>query len=147
MNDLFQKQLDKYLDKMHELNTQDIMTLGEFIKQLEKCNQEAIVTLEPFELYPTDFDSYRGYYCDLALGYTTTRDEIENCLKVSDLLKKAKNCLGKEFIGYKGGEFIMSKDTPLWISNYGEVSDTVIGEIREPLDGYVEIHCYKRELT
>ena len=144
MKDLFQEQLDKYLDKMHELNTKDIMTLGQFIKELEKFNPDSIVTLEPLELYPTDFDSYRGYYCDLALGYTT-RDGVENRPCVKDLLQKAKECIGKEFTGYKGGEFTMSEDTPLWISNYGEVAGTVIAEVKEPLDGYVEIHCYKRE--
>lgn len=144
MSDLFQEQLDRYLDKMHELNTKDVMTLGQFIKELEKFNQDSIVTLEPFELYPTSFDSYRGYYCDLALGYAL-RGEVGNCLYVKDLLKKAKECIGKEFMGYKGGEFTMSEDTPLWISNYGKVARTVIAEIKEPLDGYVEIHCYKRE--
>ena len=64
---------------------------------------------------------------------------------VSDILEMAKECIGKTFTGYKGGEFLMLEDTPLWISNYGECARTVIAEIKEPLDGYVEIHCYKVE--
>ena len=118
-----------------------MMNLGQFIKELRKYPSDASVTLEPFELYPTSFCSYRGYYPELALGYCT---EVEcRSLTVEDLLKEALECVGKTFTGYKGGEFKMDETTPLWVSNYGECSNTKIKEIKMPLKGFVEIHCYK----
>lgn len=117
------------------------MNIGQFIQELRKYPLSALVTIEPFELYPTTFDSYRGYYDELALGYSI--EEPEKLMTVEDLINEAISCIGKEFIGYKGGHFTMDTNTPLWISNYGKCSDTKIEKITMPLDGYVEIHCYK----
>ena len=83
----------------------------------------------------TSFDSYRGYYDDLALGYIAKDyyeenkdDEIHT---VKDFLEEAKRCLGKTFYGWKGGEFIMDKNTPLWVANSGHTSNFVIDRIEE----------------
>lgn len=123
-----------------------MMTLGEFIKELEKCSPNSKVYIEPFGFIPTDFNSYRGYYSNLALGYTV-RDYSgnETVITTEQLIKKAKDCIGKTFIGWKGGEFKMNKHTPLWISNIGNCSDIAIKEIKNIGDNIVEIHCYVEE--
>ena len=117
------------------------MNLGQFVQELRKYPLSALVTIEPFELYPTTFDSYRGYYNELALGYSI--EEPEKLMTVEDLIHEAINCIGKEFTGYKGGQFVMDTNTPLWISNYGKCSGAKVREIIMPLNGYVEIYCYK----
>ena len=46
------------------------MRLGELIEQLEAVlDKTENVWIEPFNLVPTDFESYRGYYDELSLAY------------------------------------------------------------------------------
>lgn len=56
--------------------------------------------------------SYRGYYEDLAF------EPIEGRV-VKYVLEDVEKCLDKTFCGYKGGDFLMDADTPIWIANYG----------------------------
>lgn len=57
--------------------------------------------------------SYRGYYSDLAF------EQHEGVRRVSELLDECRAAMGEVFIGYKGGEFIMGRNTPVWIAEYG----------------------------
>lgn len=89
--------------------------LKEIIDFLETLDQEAIVPFgfgEPM--------SYRGYYDQLAF------EPIENA-RIGDMLTHAKNALGKEFTGYKGGEYIMGECTDCWIAPYGSSGGDKIG--------------------
>ena len=85
------------------------MTLGELIAHLK-------------QLYPKDKvadlqkpHSYRGYYADLAFEY-----DGESTISSSELLKRCYDALGQTMAGYKGGDFIMHRNTPLWIARYGK---------------------------
>ena len=42
--------------------------------------------------------------------------------------------MSQEFTGWKGGEFTMSKRTPVWVSNSGVASNSAVIEIVD--DGY-----------
>lgn len=58
--------------------------------------------------------SYRGYYSDLSF------EPSEEVRSVEDVVKMLETkCLGKEFTGYKGGEYFMDENTPIWIAEYG----------------------------
>lgn len=146
INDNLQTIIDRELDKLKKQRSEEMMTLGKFIKALEKCSRKATVTLEPFGAIPTCFDSYRGYYSDLALGYVFSEYSPDVEITVEQLLKMAKKCIGKTFTGWKGGDFVMDETTPLWISNLGKCSDIVIEEVKQISDNHVEIHCYKKEV-
>ena len=50
-------------------------------------------------------------------------------MKVSEFLKMLKECIGKEFYGYKGGTFRMNKHTPVWVANYGRSGSTAVIEV------------------
>lgn len=103
------------------------MTLGAFIKALEKVNPDVPVYYDWAMLRPTHFASYRGYYEDLALGVTTESDAT-----AGDLLAFAKAALGATFYGWKGGEYPMTAGTPLWVANQGKVGDTkIVGVLDE----------------
>lgn len=56
--------------------------------------------------------SYRGYYEDLAF-------EVGRDVPVHEMLREAKECLGKTFEGYKGGEFTMHEYTEVWLADWG----------------------------
>lgn len=94
-------------------NTQ--MTLGELIIKLESMDNglELDSIGEP--------DSYRGYYSDLAF------EKMGGKITVEKLLPIVKDCLNQTFTGYKGGDFTMTKITPIWIASYGCCGVKIIG--------------------
>jgi hypothetical protein len=50
--------------------------------------------------------------------------------------------LGKTLEGYKGGDFLMDADTPLWCSPYGDASGLAIVRM-EYEDGLVQLFTKK----
>jgi hypothetical protein len=81
---------------------------------------------------PTTLASYRGLYNELAIGYALTEDTPLS-VKARDFLEDLKNSVGREFEGWKGGEYLMGLDTPVWVSNIGNVSSTAVtGVLNEP---------------
>lgn len=127
-----------------KLRATDMITLGEFIKELEKYPRDWSIIIEPFSLIPDYFCSYRGYYEDLCLTYTADWEYGEK-VTVGDILDKAKNAVNKEFAGYKGGEFLMTEDTPLWVSKDYSCTGVTIAGFERVYDGLLAINCYKRE--
>lgn len=94
---------------------QSQMTLGSLIKALE--------ALEPTRLIEMLHDphSYRGYYSDLAFepgGGTRT---------VGELLADCRECMGKVFEGYKGGDFQMGASTPIFVAMYSRTGPRLMG--------------------
>lgn len=133
MADFFQQMIDRISEQERKKRMHEQMTLGQLIEQLEKMNPESgVICSTDTSMVFTSFDSYRGYYDDLALGYITKdyheNDEIHT---VKDFLEEAKSCLGKTFYGWKGGKFVMDANTPLWVANSGHTSDFVIDRIEE----------------
>lgn len=89
------------------------VTVGELIDQLKLADPESLIPL-------TNPHSYRGYYEDLALEPT------DFPIKVSLLIEQLEAVLDTELTGYKGGEFLMTEDTPVWVSNYGTTGEALI---------------------
>lgn len=114
------------------------MTLGELIdvlKTLPKKENPVFI-----DAYPTisigNPHSFRGFYTHLALEPTDLTINIE------ELISLLESCIDRSMTGYKGGEFIMTRDTPLWISKYGtsENSRKIIG-CRKYLHVFYLITC------
>ena len=123
-------------DRQKTLSASDQLTLGEMILKLEpivknqkpiieKYEHEATVRYDFEYLFPTDIDSWRGIYAELALNFTSKGEEM----KVSAFLKMLKDTVGKTFTGYKGGDFRMNKHTPIWVANYGNSGNTAVIDI------------------
>jgi hypothetical protein len=113
------------------------LTLCQFIWLLERCEQEAEVRFDFCSCVPVNFDSYRGVYSDLALSWQSEYQKVYQKVTVSELIKGAVECLGKRFTGYKGGEYVMSGETTLWVANRGEAGRTAIVGIIE--QGYMAV--------
>lgn len=123
--------------RKESLSKSEQLTLGEIIlklepiveKQLERIQneeEEATVWYDFEYLHPTSIDSWRGSYSELALNY---ENEETKPMTVTLFLKMLKETIGKEFTGYKGGEFVMSKHTPVWVANYGNSGNTGVLDI------------------
>ena len=110
------------------------MRLGQIIAELRHVDPILPVRIEPYHLYVKKLRSYRGYYDQLALGYTTELGVLSCSLRkmlmtVDALLDDCRAAVGATFEGYKGGSYKMDEDTEVWISNYGEASDVVLDRI------------------
>lgn len=93
------------------------LTLGDLINRLEKENPEKVIALGFGSPH-----SYRGAYENLAF------EPVRRC-RVGDMLNAAESALGATFTGYKGGEYVMSTDTEVFICFSGEDTDNQLGPL------------------
>jgi hypothetical protein len=99
------------------------MTLGKMIDRLAAMQPDAMIDgLE-------NPHSYRGYYSDLAFERRAEK------ITVKDALTMCRAAMGEVFEGYKGGDFQMGRNTPLWVASYGDCGDKIMA-IRD--DGTLE---------
>lgn len=132
------EELANYAKKIREkrFSESNQLSLGEIIKRIENCgsisknNEPKTVCFDFGSAIPTTLDSWRGDYSELALGYKLTGyDNDENHLAeitVKDLLAELKSAIGKTFNGWKGGEYEMNENTPVWVANPGNGGNTII---------------------
>lgn len=112
------------------------MTLGELMAALERKDEKKEVIFDFVYFRPDGtLRSYRGDYSELSLGYTNMF-EPKKQIKVGDLLAKLLDAVGKTFTGYKGGEFTMGTETPVWVANCGEAGGTGIVDV---CDGGIDV--------
>ena len=99
------------------------MDLGGFVDALESiADKSKEVVFDFCSLRPLGFISWRGIYADLALEYT----HEGSAPTVASVLDMANATIGTVLEGYKGGDFRMDQQTPLWVDNYGESNSTAI---------------------
>lgn len=118
-----QKMLNVMMEQKREDRSKYHLTLGKLIKRLEQMPpQQKILTSDGQGI--KGLSSYRGYYSDLALhpvgGPVWT---------AAQLLREAQAVINTELTGYKGGEFLMTKDTPLWLASYGNSGGPAIVDL------------------
>jgi hypothetical protein len=85
-----------------------LMTLGTLIRLLE--------TLPPDRVCPVGLHkphSWRGIYSSLAF-------EPGPPMPVRQILNAARQCVGREFVGWKGGNYLMDLDTDVYVSTRGK---------------------------
>lgn len=101
------------------------MTIGELISLLETFNQGDDVYFDFCGTVPTHVSSWRGVYAEAALGWS----ERDGAPTVAELIARLRSAIGQGFDGWKGGEFIYSKDTPIHIDNPGKWTSTEISGV------------------
>ena len=106
----------KMMNETSKINSGKEYNLGNLINDLEQYKGEFLEVEFDDGSIPTNFDSWRGSYCELALNY-----EKEGVCHIPTLYRNSFNANGSIFVGYKGGDFIMDLDTPIHQANYGEV--------------------------
>lgn len=112
-------------ERRETLKNSPQLTLGELLLKLESIDDSDVPVYFDFEyLRPAGIGSWRGSYSELALSFAS-----EGRMSVDELLTLLKEAVGKEYTGYKGGEFIMSKHTPIWVANYGNSGSTGVVDV------------------
>lgn len=131
------------------------MRLGQLIEALEIIakkpkgeyglpGKDRGVRFEMYSIVPTHLMSYRGYYDQIAVGYDM-EDRPQETVTVEVFLALCKKALGQIFTGYKGGDFVMTADTKVWVANYGHCDGLVLDHV-EDNDVWVILHVRKEEL-
>ena len=116
--------------------------LGELILKLESVPDKTLGVVYDFDsMCPGTINSWRGSYDELALSF----DHPEGLPpSVNCLLKELRGAIGKTYTGYKGGEYLMGKNIPVWVDNYGESGDKGILDVL-PEDSQVILKTGKCE--
>lgn len=106
------------------------MTIGEMLEALKNANDDAAVFITDTLSVELNGEvmSWRGDYSCLSLGYSLYGDS-NAFITVGRLKSILKDAIDKSFIGYKGGEFVMEKDTPVYLDNYGFATGHYVSEI------------------
>ncbi|HYD92347.1 MAG TPA: hypothetical protein VEA37_12770 [Flavobacterium sp.] len=126
------------------------LSLGVLIDEIKKAGltkdngEPKAIEYDFGTAFPTTLDSWRGSYSELALGYSLSGYDKHDAKKptAEQILKELESAIGKTFEGWKGGDFTMSKDTPVWVANPGNSGDTaIIGVLN---DGWrlILLTCY-----
>ncbi len=108
--------IDGWAIERQRIRAKKMMTLGKLIGRLKQMPQDRPIVFDfDLSMSPLSLMSYRGYYCDLSVD----RSEPGSVVTVESFLEICKDAMGRVFTGYKGGEFLMGENTPIWISEYG----------------------------
>jgi|SRR3984957_9010364 len=104
------------------------MNLGELIDALDGCGAQWVQLAIPTPSYPARVSSYRGYYEDLAIEYDEDSDHRK--MSVGEFLRMLRAAIGYTFAGYKGGNYTMSRESNVWVANWGNAPGTrVVGVV------------------
>lgn len=138
--------------RANELKDSPILLLGELILKLEAVKNKSLpLIIDVDGKPPKGIDSWRGIYAELAIqaddfgSYQT--DEIEREFSdmvfykhkqigkenptVQEWIEVLEEAKGKTFSGYKGGDFTMSKNTPVHYAENGTCGDRFFVDVTE----------------
>ncbi len=131
-------------DRVTESNQ---MTLGELIAKLEGIpirsgEDEQSVVFDFGDTQPTTLSSWRGDYSELAIGWTYRGYSPDGCpdhnglesVTLSGFISDLREAVGSTYMGWKGGDFLMGKSTPIWVANDGNSGNTGIADVYD--DGW-----------
>lgn len=126
MNQVLQEHVDRTIcaARAAQFAASDQLSLGQIIDQCKSIpvHEEPQLVVFDFEYAaPTGLDSWRGVYAELALSFSFG-DEMT----LPDFLALTEAAVGKTYEGYKGGDFTMTSETPVWVANYGNAGSTAI---------------------
>jgi hypothetical protein len=72
---------------------------------------------------PSGLCSWRGSYEELSIEHSNDR------ITFIEFQKMIENAKGQSFEGWKGGEYTMDENTPVWVAEAGTMGHTVVHDI------------------
>lgn len=93
---------------------------------------------------PTTVDSWRGFYAEPALGWEVAgyySGSVKEYPTVASLIAELEKAIdGREYTGWKGGEYTYNGDETLHIDNPGDFTSTEIAHVEFKECGEVVLH-------
>ena len=119
-----------------EFNQSNQLSLGELILKLEpmlkktgRSEDEPNVVFDFEYLFPISLDSWRGSYEELAIGFEIDSSKDRSPMSLVAFHELLTSAIGGTYQGYKGGQFVMHKNTPVWVANYGNSGNTGVFDV------------------
>lgn len=109
------------------------LTLGQLLEKLEAIEPKHYRVVFAFGgLIPGNFSSYRGDYSHASLDFELLYRnwDYTPCVSVHDMIKKVKDTIGSIKCGWKGGEFGMHEDTPIWVALHGSSPGSYLVDVK-----------------
>lgn len=114
------------------------LDFGNLVQELKRLSPDTSIRFDFGYNVPSCWSSYRGYYEDLAIGYT---DENPHEFTVKDFLDILYEAKAGTLLGYKGGEFRVDNKTNIWVAQgSSQCTGTFIDKIREHGHKFAIIH-------
>jgi hypothetical protein len=108
------------------------MKIKELLKILREAKQDISVYFDFCSCVPTTVGSWRGIYAEPALGWQASgySGNVKNHPTVASLILELEKAIdGREYTGWKGGEYSYSEESELHIDNNGDCTNTEISHI------------------
>ena len=122
------------------MHGQTQVTLGELIAALEalpltfrtrNTEHPKLIYFDFGRARPGRLESYRGSYAELSLTFRSDgRSPYPTAVELLEMLRAA-TAPGRTLAGYKGGEYRMMTDTPVWVAQWGESGYTAVVGVRD----------------
>jgi len=123
--------------KLPEAACYPTTTVKAILEVLEKCPNGARMLFDFAGFQLGDLQSYRGYYECLSIEPILPQSVMVNAITqknepetVASFYLRLSEMVGKEITGYKGGEYLVTPDTAIWVSFYGRADSTAIHKIK-----------------
>lgn len=126
-------------DRIRRFKDNEQLSLGELIDKLKDCidiNKDNKKVVFDFEYaFPTGLNIWRGSYSELSINYSFNGYDNDyhyndkEPLEINEFIKLCQESIGKVYHGWKGGEYTMTEDTPLWVANSGNSGNTAVIDI------------------
>lgn len=120
-----QDMLDGMSQRLQKQRAQTQTTLGELIEALEPYPSGTRIEGLGY------FASYRGFYEDLAIC------QDGDLSTVGDMLAECRAAMGEIFCGYKGGDYVMGRNTPIWVVKEHSMTGRKLMGVEAGEDGVV----------
>lgn len=127
---MLESQLRGMLDAVDDARVSSALnlTIGSLLKKMDGISDDAEFQLTNGAHLNGFWDSYRGYYSDLA--FAPAKDGEDHVYTFWALREMLNDALAQgTMTGYKGGEYPITEDTLLWLSPYGTASGDVLVDL------------------
>lgn len=114
--------------RLERLGASGQLTISTLLAKLEVCGGDLPVIFAGGEYCPDGLCSWSGVFSELSIQYSSTDTNYTGCMSVACFVKLLQNAIGQTFEGSKGGEFVMSEDTPVWVADYGHAEGFLANE-------------------
>lgn len=121
----------------------DGLTIGELMAKLTVFDGNTGMVFSNGKYLDGRYDSYRGYYEDMYVGYSDTDEDYNTVRDLTGVLKKALE--DGEMTGYKGGEFSIDEDTLVWFATYGTTRESEMIVDAQEIEGKVVIYTAEED--